>query len=65
VIDDDMLTFALALRDKGVPVPAIAAKLTITTGENAGKHPSVASLYRALADADSRAGQREGEHPQV
>ncbi|TMR12790.1 hypothetical protein ETD86_31900 [Nonomuraea turkmeniaca] len=31
VIDDDMLTFALALRDKGVPIPAIAAKLAITT----------------------------------
>jgi hypothetical protein len=24
----------------------------ITTGKNAGKPPSVASLYRALADAD-------------
>ncbi|MEV3926985.1 recombinase family protein [Actinomadura coerulea] len=53
VIDDDMLTFAQALRAKGVPVPAIAAKLKIATGKNAGKPPSVASLYRALADADS------------
>ncbi|MFF5265030.1 hypothetical protein ACFY4C_39615 [Actinomadura viridis] len=53
MIDDDMLTFALALRAKGVPVPAIAAKLKIATGKNAGKPPSVASLYRALADADS------------
>ncbi|WP_433345016.1 recombinase family protein [Microtetraspora malaysiensis] len=52
VIDDDMLTFALALRDKGVPVPDIAAKLTIKTGKNAGESPSVASVYRALADAD-------------
>jgi len=25
----------------------IAAKLTIKTGKNAGRHPSVASLYRA------------------
>jgi len=54
VIDEDMLTFALALRAKGVPVPEIATKLTITTGKNAGKRPSVASLYRALADADRR-----------
>jgi DNA invertase Pin-like site-specific DNA recombinase len=49
VIDDNMLTFARALRDKGVPIPVIAKKLTIATGKNAGKHPSVASLYRALA----------------
>jgi len=30
-------------------VPEIAKKLVIRTGKNAGKHPSVASLYRALA----------------
>ncbi|MEU8246919.1 recombinase family protein [Nonomuraea sp. NPDC048916] len=47
VIDEDMLTFALALRAKGVPIPEIAAKLTITTGKNVGKRPSLASLYRA------------------
>lgn len=46
-----MLTFAAALRDKGVPVPEIARKLTIKAGKNAGKNPSVASLYRALAEA--------------
>ncbi len=54
VIDEDMLTFALALRAKGLPVPEIAAKLKIATGKNAGRAPSVASLYRALADADQR-----------
>jgi DNA invertase Pin-like site-specific DNA recombinase len=52
VIDDDMLTFALALKDKGVPVPEIAKKLTIKTGKNAGTNPSVASLYRAFAEAE-------------
>ena len=51
VIDDDMLTFAVALKDKGVPVPEIAKKLTIKVGKNAGKSPSVASLYRALTEA--------------
>ncbi|WP_306367958.1 recombinase family protein [Nocardiopsis sp. CC223A] len=51
VFDDDMLLFARALKDKGVPVPEIAQKLTIKTGKNAGKHPSVASVYRALAEA--------------
>jgi DNA invertase Pin-like site-specific DNA recombinase len=55
VIDDDMLTFAVALKDKGVPVPEIAQKLTIKVGKNAGKHPSVASLYRALAEAEDAA----------
>lgn len=53
VIDNDMLTFALALRDKGVPVPEIAKKLVIKTGVNAGSHPSVSAVYRALADADA------------
>jgi DNA invertase Pin-like site-specific DNA recombinase len=60
VIDDDMLTFAAALREKGVPMPEIARKLTIKSGKNAGKPPSVASLYRALADAadsDALAGE--------
>ncbi|MFE2864911.1 recombinase family protein [Embleya sp. NPDC059259] len=55
VVDDDMLVFALALRDKGVPVPDIAAKLVIRTGRNAGRPPSLASVYRALAQADETA----------
>jgi DNA invertase Pin-like site-specific DNA recombinase len=55
VIDDDSVTFALALKDKGVPVPDIAKKLTIKSGKNAGKSPSVASLYRALAEAEQTA----------
>ncbi|MFE0332507.1 hypothetical protein ACFW08_38115 [Streptomyces sp. NPDC058960] len=52
VIDDDSLLFARALKDRGVSVPEIAKKLTIKTGNNAGKHPSVASLYRALAEVE-------------
>ncbi|WP_405603091.1 MULTISPECIES: hypothetical protein [unclassified Streptomyces] len=47
-----MLTFAQALKAKGTPVPDITKKLTVKTGKNAGQHPSVASLYRALAEAD-------------
>ncbi|MEU0436376.1 recombinase family protein [Streptomyces sp. NPDC006290] len=38
--------FAVALKDRGVPVPEIAKKLTIKVGKNAGKSPSVTSLYR-------------------
>ncbi|MCC9705292.1 hypothetical protein E4N62_08500 [Streptomyces sp. MNU76] len=43
---------------KGVPGPEIAGKLTIKTGKNAGQHPSVASVHRALADAEETGGQR-------
>lgn len=57
VIDEDMALFARALRDQGTPVPQIAQKLVIKTGKNAGEHPSVASVYRALSHSES---QREG-----
>ncbi|MFC9399187.1 hypothetical protein ACFTWS_39635 [Streptomyces sp. NPDC057027] len=59
-----------ALKAKGVPAPEIARKLVIKTGKNAGKNPSVASVYRALADAEEttaggQAGQDEdGPQPQ-
>lgn len=33
----------------------IAEKLTIKSGKNAGARPSVASLYRALVEADTPA----------
>ena len=71
VIDADMLTFATALKDTGVPVPEIARKLTIKAGKNAGTNPSVASLYRALAedggcdDPRARRVARPGEDPAV
>jgi DNA invertase Pin-like site-specific DNA recombinase len=55
VIDDDMVTFAIALQDKGVPVPEIAKKLTIKAGKNAGTNPSAASVYRALAGSGETA----------
>jgi DNA invertase Pin-like site-specific DNA recombinase len=54
VIDPDMVIFARALRDQGTPMPDIAQKLKIQSGKNAGKHPSVASLYRALAETDAQ-----------
>ncbi|MFE2234161.1 hypothetical protein ACFXA4_16555 [Streptomyces sp. NPDC059442] len=41
-----------ALKDKDVPVPKITKKLTIKTGKNAGTNPLVASLYRALTEAE-------------
>ncbi|MEV4021081.1 recombinase family protein [Nonomuraea angiospora] len=33
--------------------PDIARKLVIPVGKNQGRHPSVASVYRALADVDA------------
>lgn len=38
-----------------MPVPEIAAKLTIKSGKNAAAHPSLASLYRALAEVNDAA----------
>jgi DNA invertase Pin-like site-specific DNA recombinase len=61
VIDDDSLLLARALKDRGVPVPEIAGKLTIKTGKNAGKHPSIASLYRALAEDEDTAGSEDAQ----
>lgn len=49
VFDDAMLSEARRLYEQGVPVPEIATQLVIATGKNAGRHPSLASVYRALA----------------
>ncbi|HEX5117446.1 MAG TPA: recombinase family protein [Pseudonocardiaceae bacterium] len=46
VFDDEMVATARLLRDQGVPVPEIARRLTIPSS---GRHPSVASVYRALS----------------
>nr|WTB29458.1 hypothetical protein OG781_08065 [Streptomyces sp. NBC_00830] len=45
-----MTAYARALRDQNVPVPEIARKLVIPSGKNKGEHPSVATVYRILAD---------------
>ncbi|MEY9928015.1 DNA invertase Pin-like site-specific DNA recombinase [Catenulispora sp. GP43] len=55
VFDDAMLSQARTLRAEGVPVPEIASRLTISTGKNAGRHPSLASVYRALSEVDPTA----------
>jgi DNA invertase Pin-like site-specific DNA recombinase len=56
VFDQEMTSAALTMRDQGMSVPEIAASLVIPDGKNAGQHPSLASVYRALADADAGAG---------
>ncbi|MFI7462028.1 hypothetical protein [Nonomuraea sp. NPDC049646] len=50
VFDDDMVAYARSLRERGVPVPEIASELVISTGKNKGRHPSLASVYRVLAN---------------
>ncbi|MEV4374063.1 recombinase family protein [Nonomuraea sp. NPDC049637] len=50
VFDDDMVAYARSLRERGVPVPEIASRLVISTGKNKGRHPSLSSVYRVLAN---------------
>jgi len=57
VFDEEMTAAALTMRDQGMSVPEIAASLVIPDGKNAGQHPSLASVYRALAEADASAGE--------
>lgn len=56
VFDAEMTAAAMAMREQGMGVPEIAAGLVIPHGKNAGQHPSLASVYRALADADADTG---------
>jgi DNA invertase Pin-like site-specific DNA recombinase len=58
VFDAEMTAAALAMRERGTGVPEIAASLVIPEGRNAGRHPSLASVYRALADADAGTAAR-------
>jgi hypothetical protein len=53
VFDEVMLAMARRLYNEGVPVPVIAQRLVISTGKNAGRHPSLASVYRALSEPDA------------
>lgn len=60
VFDEEMTAAALAMRDRGMSVPEIAASLVIPDGKNAGQHPSLASVYRVLAEADAGEGVSTG-----
>lgn len=50
ILDEDDVLFARRTARQGHPDARHRQKLTIKTGKNAGQQPSVASLYRALAD---------------
>lgn len=61
VFDEQMTAAAVTLREQGMGVPDIAARLVIPDGKNAGQHPSLASVYRALAEADAAETTHEGQ----
>ena len=52
VITDDMLHTVLRRKAAGETVEAIRPDLIIPTGKRRGKNPSLASIYRALAEHD-------------
>ncbi len=63
VLDDAMIAEVRRLRVLGVPVPEITRQVVITTGKNAGRHPSLASVYRALAAEPAATGEGEPHSP--
>ncbi|WP_033324337.1 recombinase family protein [Streptomyces yerevanensis] len=54
VTDPDMLDTALRLREQGLSLRDIAAKLVITTGKKKGEHPSPATVMRMLRGHDEQ-----------
>jgi DNA invertase Pin-like site-specific DNA recombinase len=54
VITEDMLHAVLRRRAKGESVEAIRPDLIIPTGKRRGQRPSLASIYRALAEHERR-----------
>jgi DNA invertase Pin-like site-specific DNA recombinase len=64
VVDADMLAEAHRLRDQGISVPQIARRLVIPAPNGRGRHPSLATLYRALAQPEPITSQRSTHSPQ-
>jgi len=56
VITDDMLHTVLRRRAAGGPVETIRTDLIIPAGKRKGHNPSLASIYRALAEHDPWTG---------
>ena len=54
VITDDMLHTVLRRRGLGESVESIRPDLIISTGKRKGRTPSLASIYRALAEHEKR-----------
>jgi hypothetical protein len=60
VFDADMIAYARTLRERGVAVPEIAAKLVNPHRQEQGQQPLRGSVYRALADTDATPTQDDG-----
>ncbi|MEU7688342.1 recombinase family protein [Streptomyces spectabilis] len=61
-VDADQMEYALALRAKGTPMKEIQQKTVITRGRHKGRHPSLPTLYRTLAEAAQGTGHRAQGH---
>ncbi|MFE1898995.1 recombinase family protein [Streptomyces yangpuensis] len=59
VITDDMLHTVLRRRAAGEPVEQIQPDLIIPAGKRKGRSPSVASIYRALAEHEKKQAHPE------
>ncbi|MCO8303265.1 hypothetical protein [Streptomyces sp. RKCA744] len=57
VADPNMPAMALHLREQGLSLRDVAAKLVITTGKKKGQHPSPATVMRMLRDHDEQTGE--------
>lgn len=55
VTDDAMLGMALHLREQGLSLRDIAARLVISQGTKKGRHPAPATVLRMLREHDERA----------
>jgi DNA invertase Pin-like site-specific DNA recombinase len=64
VVDAEMLAEARRLRDQGISVPQIARRLVIPAPNGRGRHPSLATLYRALAQPEPVTSQQSTHSPQ-
>lgn len=64
VVDADMLAEARRLREQGISVPQIARRLVIPAPNGPGRHPSLATIYRALAQPEPITSQQSTHGPQ-
>jgi DNA invertase Pin-like site-specific DNA recombinase len=63
VSDEAMLSMAVHLRDQGLSLREIAARLVITKGAKKGQHPSPPTVMRMLRDHEQPATDEAGDVP--
>ncbi|WP_432021252.1 hypothetical protein [Streptomyces sp. 1222.5] len=62
VTDHDMRATAWRLRDEGLSLHEIAARLVIRTGKKRGQHPAPATVMRELREHDEQTTAAERTH---